>query len=179
MKLLTVFVLLFLTSSSLYHVSGHIIIHIEPADLHQIGEILVQHMQEQQEHSIIPRSRSSRSVAFIKISQSVFQLVGILLTLVGANLLTAKLEPFVVHQININKPTITPPEMCNNDFGCDSNMCWRTCNVVDNVSNEQKKDITQSWCYTTSKANYSNYHSCIFSSECSPCWSCVGSCKLN
>lgn len=159
MKVSGVIILLYLTTTFLYHTSGHITIQIETDDLQQLGEIIVQHMQDQ---PLIPQSRRNTCVKFIKISRSVLQMIGIILTLVGANLLTSKLEPFVAHlktRLNVTSINISPLEICGNDFGCDENICWRSCNDS-SASPKSEKNLNQSWCYTSAKSNGSEFQSC-------------------
>lgn len=58
------------------------------------------------------------------------QLIGIMLSLVGANLLTRVFEPSAVPQVLINDigniTSFTPSETHFRDYGCDNNVCWRT-----------------------------------------------------
>lgn len=146
-----------------------ITIEIEPSDIHQLSEILQNYIEHQnipvvRKQSILPMKK--------KISVGIFQMMGILFTLVGANLLTTKLDPIVIASNAIyNNSTFIPSEMCKYDFGCDDNVCWRTCEkAVNNISH------MNSWCYTTSPGEKPSFQKCIHSYECSPCWDCLGPC---
>lgn len=102
----------------------------------------------------MPRSKFSVTRLTKKFMTSVFQMLGIMLTLVGANLLTARLTPVVPlnsqqqdESINLQHIEVfdknNSVEICNsNDFGCNRWLCWRTCVVHEN--NEQGYD---SWCF--------------------------------
>lgn len=65
-----------------------------------------------------------------------------------------------------------PSEMCKGDFGCDRNLCWRSCDRT------VGKNGTDSWCYTKAKPDSSNYQKCKFPHDCSPCWDCLGVCNI-
>lgn len=154
--------------------NGHITIDMEPDDLQRMGEILVEtYVRQQLTH------RSATSVILShgkKFVCGTLQLIGLLLTLVGANIATTRLEHFIMPtssvvniSASVNVPTFEPSEICKRDFGCDQNVCWRTCGV----SEENK-----SWCYTSPKSNgKKNFHQCAYSYECSPCWDCLGPCS--
>lgn len=157
--------------------NGHITIDIEPEELQRMGEILVETYVQQQ---LTPRSTSSVILSHgKKIACGIMQLIGILLTLVGANIATSRLDHFMIPKssvVNIgaavNVSTFTPSKMCKSDFGCDANVCWRTCDSELGVGEENK-----SWCYTTPKKNEKKIQQCSHSYECSPCWDCLGPCS--
>lgn len=174
-------IIILLLSTFLIHSNGYITIEIEPDDLHRISEILQTHIH-QQHHQSLTRSPLRRAIVPLlkTVSSGIVQLFGIMLTLVGANLLTSKLEPVVVmHQteklddINITKPSILL-EKCEHEYGCDQNICWRTC--IDEKSQE-KENNGQSWCFTTANQSEPLLQTCEFAYECSPCWECLGSCN--
>lgn len=62
-----------------------------------------------------------------------------------------------------NKPIV---QMCEQDFGCHRNICWRTC------YNKVKKDTSVSWCYTAPDKNVHKYQH-----DCSGCCECLGPCN--
>lgn len=74
---------------------AHIVIDIEPEELQRIGEILVEsYLQNQQQQQL------SNAVSWCKkITNGVIQLLGIMFTLVSANLLTTFFEPSVLTSI--------------------------------------------------------------------------------
>lgn len=69
-------------------------------------------------------------------------------------------------QVRYNNGTFSPGILCPNDFGCDRNLCWRTCYHEGNQT---------SWCYTR-KPDKRGYVQCIETPDCSPCWECLGHC---
>lgn len=174
MKVSVVFILfsLFFTYSH-----AHIVIDIEPDELQRVAEILVQSYLTR---NLTPRTVLTRNIVFScikKVSSSAVQLFGIMMTLVGANLLTKIFEPSVISPqflfADNNVTSILPDEFCKRDFGCDHNLCWRTCGDELGV---HEKNKPQSWCYTAPKTELRNYQQCIHSHECSPCWECIGVC---
>lgn len=153
-----------------YQTNAYVTIQIEPEDIQNIGDIL---MQFQQHRLVInPQSRYVQIIPLCKsFSRAILQMMGIMLTLVGANVLTSKLESFTIVPQVTNITTlhkIRPSQLCPHEFGCDGNLCWRTC--------DGEKMIGQSWCYT-SKKNETEFQKCNFSHECSPCWDCLTSCE--
>lgn len=114
---------------------AQVLINIEPEELQRIGEIVVTHYFRE---SDIGQSKSMLKTILLnckKISTSLIQLIGIMLSLVGANLLASMLETYSNSKLNISS-TITTMKICNNDFGCNKNLCWRSC---DNESDEKRK----------------------------------------
>lgn len=71
--------------------SGQITIQIEPDDLENFSEILINHLYQHQ----VPQMRTSWIGIIKTVSKSVLQLFGVMITLVGANLLTSKLDPYI------------------------------------------------------------------------------------
>lgn len=169
-------VLIFFATCLFIRVHASITIDIEPEELQQLGEILVQSYLERGIHSIA--SVNNAVFTCKKVSLAIIQLIGIMFTLVGANILTELLNnankqrygaPLYIENVT----NITPTRMCDNDFGCNRNMCWRTCNV-DLTGDEPMF----SWCYTKPDESDKNLHSCQEANECSPCWSCFGPCHF-
>lgn len=135
---------------SLFSIHGHITIEIEPEDLNRISEILQTIINEQQLQPII-RSTTRNSIIPVlkKITCSVFQMLGIMLTLVGANFITMKMEPSMLQQTsdtNISSlALIEPPGICKSDYGCNANLCWRTCNENDSNDVHVFHSIKEKW----------------------------------
>lgn len=157
-------------------------IEIQPDELEQIGEILIQAYMQHPTTSIVTQRRGTALISMAKTAtRGLLQLLGILFTLVGANILTSKLEHQINltpnHQIvkqddvkvNIDETMQTAPlKQCNqNDYGCDDNLCWRTCDTSNGNST----------CYTSPNSKEKIIHRCIFSKECSPCWECMTLCE--
>lgn len=151
-------------------VNAHIAIDMDPIELQSIGEVLVESYFR---NNLIQRSQSignSMLNVFQKCMCSLFQFIGITCSLVGANVLTLMLQQHFDTPSTVNG-TIIPPKMCNHDFGCDDNVCWRTCN-------ENANDATGSaWCYTTPNTKQRKYQQCLHPSDCSGCWECLGHCN--
>lgn len=169
----------------------HISIQIDQEDLPQIGDILQTVIINNNQHIPFVSRLPSRMIRICtKTITGVVQLFGIMVTLVASNLLTNKLETlwidqptdFNVNPVEFNLTTTTAssvseienfviPETCNYDFGCNSKLCYRTCNET--IVQYQ----TTSWCYTTSdKSNSKTYQACRNAQDCSPCWKCAGPC---
>lgn len=135
--------------------NGLITIDIEPDELQKMGEILVEaYVQQQLTHRSISSVMLSNGK---KIVYATIQLIGLLLTLVGANLATTKLEHFMIPSpsvvMNISASAGVPtigPKMCKREFGCDRNACWRNC---DSELGDGEKSKAKSWCFTTPKTN--------------------------
>lgn len=147
-------------------------IDIETDELHQIGEILVANYLEQQRQSLTTKKITSRCKG---ISKSILQLFGVTLSLVGANLLTMIFESgsnSSTLKYTTHNTTIHTPRTCKRDFGCDDNICWRSCpetGVLQNIS-------SLSWCFASPKPKDNKFHRCDHNHDCSPCWPCMGAC---
>lgn len=161
---------------------GSITIDIEDEDLQRIGEILVQHYVEQQLTSATKSTISTKVKAF---SLGVLQLLGVMLTLVGANLLTAKLDSSTSNSFNHVTSNNNTFNFCKHfDYGCDRNICWRMCEKeMESVANvgENNKTIVanatlSTWCYTTANPGERDFQQCLYAYECSPCWTYLGPC---
>lgn len=154
---------------------AHIVIDIDPTEMQRVAEILVENYLA---HNLQTPPISTQSVIFSKVQKillSIVQLFGITLSLVSANLLTSIFEPTIItpHQTMIvDKITSPSPRMCEHDFGCDRNVCWRNCDS----SNAHKNSSVKSWCFTSPNTEAHDYQRCIYPHDCSPCWECVGAC---
>lgn len=161
---------------------AHIVINIEPEQMQRIAQILV---DDYITHNVPPsRNTLGQSIGRFfdlkKIAVGVAQLIGVTISLVSANIISAKFEPTIISPTPtvINKIThhgnntsFRPSEICVEDFGCDRNICWRSCDKgLNNHDNSPK------WCYTTSKPGSHKYQQCIYAHDCSPCWECLGTC---
>lgn len=164
-------------------------IEIEPDELNQVSEILqafINNHSQQQTYHPLRRSLIKRVIfPLLKtFLRNIVQMFGIMMTLVGANLLSVKWEPMAMGGVNVNNTSIstsdliTATEMCNsdNDYGCNQNQCWRTCDLDSSDSIKSGKIDSISWCYTYSSVNKGNFKNCDSSEDCSPCWDCLTSC---
>lgn len=165
-------------------VAHNVVINIDPDEMQRIAEILV---EDYLTHNLMPQtnSRKKNIIVYVKkVIFSVIQLCGITLSLVGANLMTKALEPSVqmnnvfndnssISRATPNISRAIPMQICDRDFGCDRNVCWRSCGDKHNNG----KKTTNSWCFTTPDLKKYQYKQCNHPSECSPCWECLGSCN--
>lgn len=171
-------ILLCILLSALYAPSkASIQIDMEPDELQ---EFLQGRLSGRPITTITPRSSSVAAKHVKRLMLGLIQMVGIMLTLVGANLLTALFEPSLLlngqcvdKNVTVFLPSIAPSQLCEYDFGCDRNLCWRTCGAG---SDNNGKNDAHSWCYTAAKTESHNYQQCIYSHDCSPCWECLGAC---
>lgn len=154
-----------------------IVVDIDPEELQRVAEILVESYISQ---NIYPQTRGNairnNLISVVKkVSLNVLQLIGLMLTLVGANLLTQSFESSAVPQVLINdidnRTSFTPSETHFREYGCDNNVCWRTCGEKLNRSEENKQ-----WCYSSPKPELRKYQECLYLHECSPWWECIGVC---
>lgn len=187
MKVVSILILAVLCSSTL----AHIVLDIQPDELQRIAEILVQNYVD---NNLGPLPRAARMHFFFhhvkKFGFTTMNMFGLIFSLTSANVITSMIElkyglikPSSTTSIpsSSTSTTITPslfklnnyPEMCDNivRFGCDRNVCWRTCNSQNVTAN--------SLCYTSPTPEIHDYHHCTHSTDCSPCWECVDLCKTN
>lgn len=168
------------------YINAHISIDMDAAELQTIGELLVETYMH---HNFIHRVPTIRSVILSKIkgfSYNVLQLIGVTLSLIAANVLsplfgtmfdstttstTSTSITLPVRPANAySKMILDPFKMCPHDFGCDRNICWRSCTT----NGKEGSDV--SWCYTTSNLKSTEYNQCIHQHDCSACWECLGPC---
>lgn len=124
-------------------------------------------------------------------------LVGVMLTLIGANVISnywvvvpdqTQIRPKAIPQtiLNTKPPMIYKQESSNNkidnfyqsvtkhadicqiDFGCAKNSCWRSCH-----SNNDQQNL---WCHTAPTPNARKFYRCEEPSDCFICWECIESC---
>lgn len=158
-------------------------VEFTPEELQSIGNVLVEHYFKYhliQKKVSVPRKILSGCVKFIF---GFLQTLSVTASLIAANVFT----PFfhfapqtdmvtspnvnVLHQQYKNS-TIIPAKHCPHDYGCDRNVCWRSCRHINNGSK------LESWCYTSPTPHYRKHAHCSSPFDCSPCWSCVGVCHM-
>lgn len=181
---------------------AHISLNIDVDDLEMVNEFFDGMI------NIRPNSVQCSALAMLKkVTYSLLQMAGILLTLVGSNMLTMKLsgneqkpidpkliepkltvpkiiEPIITKQ-NIepiySKINVLDYIMCRNDFGCNRNLCWRECKMDNAIVPKEAAVGKKAWCFTappkSGKEPQIKHHKCEQSSDCSPCWPCVSQCK--
>lgn len=155
-----IFILLVL--SSIFYAKAHFTIEIEPTELQSIGQVLVESYFH---HNLIQRQPTVVNNVFSQIkkfSLSTLQLLGITASFIGANILTPLLqEKFqfaltttVANTTQHTNNTNDPSKICQHDFGCDRNICWRSCRK------SEKENDRFSWCYTKSSLDTHKYAHC-------------------
>lgn len=167
MKLIKI-VLFLLALCLIIQAQAPVIIDIDPDDLQQLSEILAQYYVERGNDRRISQMNSVTNLCK-KTVFCVIQMIGIMFSLVGANILT---------EIVLNSRNVAPVKIenatrkCEYEFGCTHNMCWRTCDVT------KTDEATFSWCYTIADCSTRNFQACLEPNDCSPCWSCFGPCNV-
>lgn len=128
------------------------------------------------------------SLVILKSSRYVMQLIGVIISLcatawivenwISPTHATAPTPNVLYYPPNdkMYKNSITntneQSHNCNNGFGCNQHMCWRSC--ADEVHNAND---FESWCFTSPDIeNKRYYHRCNKHEDCSPCWNCLGVC---
>lgn len=180
MKLLLL--ILFISTLLLLQSEAFISINIDPEDLDQMTDFIHTITINDQPQPIIT-NRKKRLIKSVlkKAIFSTIQLVGVMLSLVGANILSMNLvfdapvqqnpkhvQPEIIfpNQNNITK-NIKYEDMCHIDHGCNRNLCWRNCNTVA----DRKEKL---WCYTS--PTLCQHHHCAHAKACSLCWDCIEPC---
>lgn len=155
----------------LFQSEAYISINIDPEDLDRVSDFF---------HAIIINEQSqtlmhipTRCIIIKWIKKMVFgmiQLISVMLALVGSNIISSKLipdcqvqqqqnyEPETVFQTRNKSSDIIAKyvEMCDFDFGCDRNLCWRSCNRL-----VQGKKL---WCHASPHAR--DFQRCNDSNDC-------------
>lgn len=133
-------------------ISSHIEINIDPEDLDQVSDFF--QSLNNNNHAMQPVNQRRRIVPFIlKTASGFIKLISIMLTLVGANILSAKFDSIFpsVHlkseQINNGNNIRNISNACIIDYGCIKNLCWRSC--YGNENNHKKKSIISVVFYIT------------------------------
>lgn len=164
-------------------VEAHISIEIDPEDVDKIGDFFETIMfNRQQLLQTTNRSRCSIIRLTKKILCGAFQMFGIMVTLVSANLMTNKLSQIVVpvnlhEDVGVNLTSISnsisnSDEICKSiEFGCNRGLCWRSCTV------EKSVDLNyNSWCFTAPQKSKNKFQQCENKLDCSACWNCSYPC---
>lgn len=148
--------------------------------LERLGEMLIENYIS---NNLRPRATLTRTMwrKMGGILEFVLQMIGVTASLIAANIFSPYFQTVfnlkeipqsprtavtILSRVRYNNGTLTPGNLCPNDFGCDRNLCWRSCHHEDNQT---------SWCYTR-KPDKRAYAQCIEMADCSPCWECLGHC---
>lgn len=166
--------------------NAHISVDIDPEDLERIGEFfqnLVINRREHQYDVVQPRFRFKIMKIVKQTTLAIIQLCGVMMALVGSNLFTAFLSPMQQQQYQQQQEQTDVHELLKNisqtngnciiNFGCNKNVCWKTCyNVDGDVKNQQL------WCFTAPNPKTREYQRCDTHTDCSPCWECLEECHV-
>lgn len=79
-----------------------------------------------------------------------------------------------INKWNNNDTCAGPSQLCPYNFGCDNNLCWRSCKVESKNSNANVKVF----CYTTANPITKKLQQCVHLNDCSSCFHCVGLCHV-
>lgn len=153
---------------------AHVVIDIDPEEMQRIAEILVENYLT---HNLTPLPRPTVFIQFKKVTVYVLKLVGITISLVSANLLSSMFEPAISSHptiISNNISSVAPVQLCDRDFGCVHNVCWRACDASVDVQHGENR--TRTWCWSSPNAETHGFQQCIYAHDCSPCWECLGQC---
>lgn len=168
-----------LSTLLLLHSEAFIAINIDPEDLDQVSDFFQSVIV--QTSAPMPTNRRVIIPLIKKMTYSTIQLLGVMMTLVGANILSSFLTPDVAMSRQQQQQqseiifrnfsnNIEPKyaEMCKIDFGCNKNRCWKSCNTVVGGKNL--------WCYASPEYHARNLQHCEVVSDCSLCWDCIEPC---
>lgn len=170
------FIVMLYSSLLLLHSEAFISINIEPDDLDAVSDFFHQIMINEQPVLLSEQNHVMKHIK--KTMYSIIQMVGIMITLIGANVITSMLDsaPYTNQQqqpeilFQNNSVDIKHAEKCNIDFGCNKNICWRSCNV--NVGEKKM------WCYTSPDQRSFRHQKCVNANDCSLCWECIEPCHF-
>lgn len=157
-------------------------IDIDPMELQSIGEVLVESYLH---HNLIQKKIPMPQTILMKVlkySSGVVQMLGVTASLIAANIFTPffqfSKEPTVDNALTLvrvnpkNDTLSAPSQNCPNDFGCERNICWISCDV------KVKNSTVKSWCYSSPAPQYRKHAICRHITDCSPCWKCLGVCNI-
>lgn len=184
MKVKVLFIGLF-ASVLLLNSEAFISIRLDPEDLERVGDFFQSIMINEQAHTHWIHTPTHRIILSWakKTAVGVFHLIGVMLALVGANLLSLNLTPDA--QMQVKQQSIEPEkkiqasndlsnvvpkytDICDVDFGCHRSLCWKTCHII---VNEKKQ-----WCFTSPDPHVRQFQHCNKTNDCSVCWDCIESC---
>lgn len=154
------------------HLNAHISIQIDDDGFLQVGDFLQTFVRgpiRPYEHSFFLRN-------LYKFVRVFVQMLSIMITLVGSNLITTKLTPAITLpqqgtkvEISLGNNVTNFNKQFKNEFGCRNNVCWKSCYTED-------EDEIDFWCFTSPTVALREYKSCTYHSDCAPYWECLNSC---
>lgn len=177
------FIMFSMFIANLLQSEAHIAINIDPEDLDQISDFFQDLILPQ--NVVVAQPNSMCKVILKYMKKGVYasiNLIGVTTALVGANLISnrvmnaepsqllSKQNQVVPKEYNPKNNLLTPShgEMCQIDYGCHRNACWRGCH-----SNNQTEKL---WCFTSPSANSRDYYHCDDYNDCFVCWECLEAC---
>lgn len=189
MKVKVLFICLF-AFVLLLQSEAFISIQVDPEDLDYVSDFFQSIIINGQTQTIVHTPRHRIILSWVKkTTVGVFHLIGVMLALVGANMLSSNFIPDVpmqVQQPKIKLSSVVEPgkkiqiesklsnvvpkytEMCDVDFGCHQSLCWRTCHSI--IKGKRQ------WCFTSPNSHGREFHHCNKTNDCSVCWDCIESC---
>lgn len=172
-------ILIFFIICLFVYTHSHISIDMDANELQSLGEVLVEsyfHHNLIQRRVSLPRTILS---SIPKVIICVLQCTAVTGSLIAANIFTPWFQTMLTPNAydiksyeQYNNSTILPSKICPHDFGCDRNVCWRSCIINGKESN------VKSWCYTRLNATSNEYAECVHPHDCSPCSECLGVCHV-
>lgn len=178
------FVILFAIVAAIQLVRARITVtaNMNPRELESLGSILVETYLRHNLIQCLPTARGAILAFILKIPRAVYDFLNLTSSLICAGILTPILhekyvkseqkvvqsepKPIVVQEYS--HPKNVMHKKCDQDFGCDRNICWRSCH------SDAKKS---GWCYSSPNVKHHKYQQCIYAHDCSPCWECIGPCN--
>lgn len=159
------------------HLNAHISIQMDDGDFNQVADFLQTFAHgpiQPYEHSCILRNLK-------KFTRVFAQMLGVMVTLVASNLLTAKFSPGITPPQQQQQDTKLEISFASNasigdggdgfknEFGCHNEVCWRSCYT----ETENEIDF---WCYSSPHLQSREYKRCKYQTDCAPYWECLESC---
>lgn len=183
MNVKVIFASLIFTTVLIFYSEAYISINIDPEDVERVGDFFHEIMDAGQSVQI----SQHRCGLVKKLFFNSIHLIGVMLSLVGANAISTyfnlngeisiqKDKPTmsinVPNSSNVSLPTTTTTKNmvkgCGIDFGCHDNVCWRMC-FTDNPDKHL-------WCYTLPNPHSRKITQCHAANDCSNCWECIEPC---
>lgn len=169
--------------------NAHISIKIDPEDLGEVSDFILNLQNHREHHYDVVNSPTKCKLMQIvtKTMISIIQLVGFMMAMIGSNIITTKLSPLQAEQRQLQEVqpdlhallnNISQINTCNINFGCNKNVCWKTCYVAADVDDDENIKKQELWCYTSPNPKIQAYHQCVSHTECSPCWECLEACHV-
>lgn len=147
-------------------------VDMNPLELQSLGAIMVETYLR---HNLIQRLPTPANAILnfiLKIPGAIYNFFNLTASLICAGIITPILHENYFHSNTVkSEPEAVASVLtkkCAHDFGCERNICWRTCHSA------TKKNA---WCYTSPDIKHHKYQQCFYAHQCSPCWECLGPCN--